>query len=115
MAVPAREAAVALMTSAGLYLKDTQEPFDDSGAETPMGRSTYAAFTQRAQDQIAASHLPQYADFYIDFNVALPIDAEGWRRRCHRHIASGASRSWVSRSGAVPSGARSTGLRSLSD
>ena len=77
MTVPVNNATVALLTSAGLYLKDTQKPFEEERErENPLwGDPTYRVIPRQVrQDQIAASHLHlNTRDFYIDFNVALPI------------------------------------------
>jgi D-proline reductase (dithiol) PrdB len=77
MPLPAREATIALMTSAGLYLKDSQPPFDEERerANPTWGDPTYRVIPRGTkQDQIAASHLHlNTRDFYIDFNVALPL------------------------------------------
>jgi D-proline reductase (dithiol) PrdB len=77
MPVPAREATVALLTSAGLYLEDRQPPFDEKRekANPLWGDPTYRVIPRGTkQEEIAASHLHlNTRDFYIDFNVALPI------------------------------------------
>jgi D-proline reductase (dithiol) PrdB len=77
MKAPAREATIALLTSAGLYVKGEQEPFDEETerANPLWGDPTYRVIPRGVrQDQIAASHLHlNTRDFYIDFNVALPI------------------------------------------
>ncbi|HXH21661.1 MAG TPA: glycine/sarcosine/betaine reductase selenoprotein B family protein, partial [Dehalococcoidia bacterium] len=77
LGVPIGEAKVALLTSAGLYLKDSQQPFDvEREREDPLwGDPTYRVIPRDTrQDQIAASHLHlNTRDFYIDFNVALPL------------------------------------------
>jgi D-proline reductase (dithiol) PrdB len=75
--VPIGEAKVALLTSAGLYLKDSQPPFDvEREREDPLwGDPTYRVIPRDTrQEQVAASHLHlNTRDFYIDFNVALPL------------------------------------------
>jgi D-proline reductase (dithiol) PrdB len=77
MPVPAREATIALMTSAGLYLKASQPPFDEERekANPTWGDPTYRIIPRGTrQDEIAASHLHlNTRDFYIDFNIALPL------------------------------------------
>ena len=77
MTVAVRDATIALLTSAGLYLKDEQEPFDElRERENPLwGDPTYRVIPRNVrQDQVGASHLHlNTRDFYIDFNVALPI------------------------------------------
>lgn len=77
MTAAVRDSTIALLTSAGLYLKDTQEPFDEQRErENPLwGDPTYRAIPRNVrQEQIAASHLHlNTRDFYIDFNIALPI------------------------------------------
>lgn len=71
------DSTIALLTSAGLYLKDTQKPFDGQRErEDPLwGDPTYRVIPRQVrQEQIAASHLHlNTRDFYIDFNVALPV------------------------------------------
>jgi D-proline reductase (dithiol) PrdB len=77
MAVPVRQATIALLTSAGLYLKDKQEPFDEQRErENPLwGDPTYRVILRSVrQEEVAAMHLHlNTRDFYVDFNVALPI------------------------------------------
>ena len=71
-------ARVAVLTSAGLFLKDSQEPFD---VETEIKNPTWGDPTYREiprdvrQEHIGAEHLHlNTRDFFVDFNVALPID-----------------------------------------
>ena len=70
-------AKIALMTSAGLYLKDTQPPFDiEAERLNPLwGDPTFREIPRdTAQEKIGASHLHlNTRDFYIDFNVAFPL------------------------------------------
>jgi D-proline reductase (dithiol) PrdB len=77
LARPVSEARIALLTSAGLYLKDSQAPFDEERerANPLWGDPTYRIIPRDVkQEQIAASHLHlNTRDFYLDFNVALPI------------------------------------------
>ena len=77
MTTPVSEANIALLTSAGLFLKDGQAPFDaERERNNPLwGDPTYRVIPRTvSQDQIAASHLHlNTRDFCIDFNVALPI------------------------------------------
>jgi D-proline reductase (dithiol) PrdB len=77
MPVRVREATVALLTSAGLYLKDSQPAFDEARErENPTwGDPTYRVIPRATrQDEVAASHLHlNTRDFYSDFNVALPL------------------------------------------
>ena len=79
MRKPAGQATVALLTSAGLYLKQSQPPFDTEREkrEPLWGDPTYRVIPRSvAQDEIAAEHLHlNTRDFLIDFNVALPISA----------------------------------------
>ncbi len=74
---PVEEATVALLTSAGLYLKDSQPPFDaERERQNPLwGDPTYRVIPKGVrQEEIAATHLHlNTRDFYVDFNVALPI------------------------------------------
>lgn len=78
LAVPIQEARVALLTSAGIYLRGRQQPFDlDGERANPMwGDPTYRVIpTGVSRDQIGVSHLHiNPADILEDFNVALPID-----------------------------------------
>ncbi len=79
LAVPIEQATVALLTSAGLYLRDAQEPFDvERERREPLwGDPTYRLIPRDVrQEQVAAAHLHlNTRDFGIDFNVALPIRA----------------------------------------
>ncbi|MBI2766931.1 MAG: hypothetical protein HYX53_13600 [Chloroflexi bacterium] len=79
LATPIGQATVALLTSAGLYLKASQPPFDvEREKREPLwGDSTYRIIPRDVQqDDIAAEHLHlNTRDFLIDFNVALPIAA----------------------------------------
>ena len=74
---PVSTAKIALMTSSGLYLKHKQSPFDiESERENPLwGDPTFREIPRdTTQEEIAASHLHlNTRDFYIDFNVALPL------------------------------------------
>lgn len=74
---PVEQATVALLTSAGLYLKDSQPPFDvEREKREPLwGDPTYRVIPRDvAQEQIGATHLHlNTRDFFADFNVALPI------------------------------------------
>ncbi len=77
LAVPVERATIALLTSAGLYLKGSQPPFDAERErrEPTWGDPTYRVIPRNVrQEDIAASHLHlNTRDFYVDFNVALPI------------------------------------------
>jgi D-proline reductase (dithiol) PrdB len=79
LAVPVEEATVALLTSAGLYLKESQPPFDVERErdEPRWGDPTYRVIPRTVrQEEIAATHLHlNTRDFYTDFNVTLPIRA----------------------------------------
>ncbi|MEO9253953.1 MAG: glycine/sarcosine/betaine reductase selenoprotein B family protein [Tepidiformaceae bacterium] len=70
---------VALLTSAGIYLKDSQEPFDEEREkrEPTWGDPTYRTIPSNVrQDQIACSHLHiNHEDLLEDVNVVLPIRA----------------------------------------
>lgn len=76
---PVEQATIALLTSAGLYLKQSQPPFDvEREKQDPLwGDPTYRTIPRSAQqDEVAAEHLHlNTRDFLIDFNVALPIRA----------------------------------------
>lgn len=79
LAVPTAEATVALLTSAGLYLRDSQQPFDveRERREPTWGDPTWRAIPRTVrQSEVAAEHLHiNTRDLLIDFNVALPIRA----------------------------------------
>jgi D-proline reductase (dithiol) PrdB len=76
--VPIKSARVALLTSAGLYLKDEQPSFDlERERREPLwGDPTYRVIPRHVrQTEIAMAHLhlnPQ--DTLADFNIALPLD-----------------------------------------
>jgi len=77
LAVPIEEATVALLTSAGLYLKDRQEPFDvEREKQNPTwGDPSYRVIPREVeQPEIGATHLHlNTRDLLEDFNIALPI------------------------------------------
>lgn len=74
---PVQECRFALVTSAGLYLKEEHEPFDAERErrEPFWGDPTYRVIPADVrQEQIAAEHLHlNTEDFERDVNVALPI------------------------------------------
>ena len=76
---PASEATVALITSAGIYLKAGQEPFDveREKREPTWGDPTYRVIPRGTlQAEIDATHLHiNTRDVKEDLNVALPIRA----------------------------------------
>lgn len=76
---PARRATVALLTSAGIYLKDSQTPFDEEGERRnpTWGDPSYRVIpTDVRQDQLACSHLHiNHDDLLEDVNVVLPVRA----------------------------------------
>lgn len=76
---PVERATIALLSSAGLYLQDTQEPFDvERERREPLwGDPSYRLIPRGVeQRQIGATHLHiNTRDIYDDFNVALPIHA----------------------------------------
>jgi D-proline reductase (dithiol) PrdB len=76
--VPVEEATVALLTSAGLYLKDEQEPFNlERERQNPTwGDPTYRVIPRNVlQDQLGAAHLHiNTRDLLEDFNVAMPLE-----------------------------------------
>ncbi len=78
LSVPVEEATVALLTSAGLYLADRQEPFDVERErnEPTWGDPTYRVIPGTARPgDLAATHLHlNTRDLVDDFNVALPIE-----------------------------------------
>ncbi|HYB91112.1 MAG TPA: glycine/sarcosine/betaine reductase selenoprotein B family protein [Candidatus Binataceae bacterium] len=75
--VPLREAKVALLTSAGLYLRGKQPSFDmDRERREPMwGDPTFRVIPRDAkQDEIGVAHLHiNPDDILADFNVVLPL------------------------------------------
>lgn len=79
LARPLRECTVALMTSAGIYLKDSQEGFDEEREwQNPTwGDPTYRIIPSDVrQEQVACSHLHiSHDDLLEDVNVVLPIRA----------------------------------------
>lgn len=81
LGVPVEEAKIALLTSAGIYLKDSQQPFDveREKREPNWGDPTWRSIPRTVeQAEVAAEHLHiNTRDLLIDFNVALPIRAFG--------------------------------------
>lgn len=76
---PIEECSVALLTSAGIYLKDSQLPFDTAREwrEPTWGDPTYRAIPSDVrQEQIGCSHLHiNHEDLLQDVEVVLPIRA----------------------------------------
>jgi D-proline reductase (dithiol) PrdB len=76
---PVAESTIALLTSAGIYLKDSQPPFDTEREkrEPLWGDPTYRVIPRDArQDEIDVRHLHiNTRDILADFNVALPLRA----------------------------------------
>lgn len=76
---PLHRCTVALMTSAGIYLKGEQEPFDTEREqrEPTWGDPTFRVIPSGVrQEQIACSHLHiSHDDLLEDVNVVLPIRA----------------------------------------
>ena len=74
---PLEETTVALLTSAGLYLKGSQPPFDvEREKREPLWGDPSCRVIPRTveQEQLGAEHLHlNTRDFLIDFNVVLPI------------------------------------------
>lgn len=81
LAVPVEQASIALMTSAGLFIKDEQPSFDTEReiANPLWGDPTYRVIARDVrQEQIGAAHLHlNTRDFFVDFNVALALRAFG--------------------------------------
>ena len=79
LAKPVAEATVALLTSAGIYLKESQEPFDveREKANPTWGDPTYRVIPRGVeQSQVGAAHLHlNTRDILEDFNTSLPIRA----------------------------------------
>ena len=76
---PLHRCTVALLTSAGIYLKDSQPPFDADRErrEPTWGDPSYRIIpTGVRQDQVACSHLHiNHADLLEDVDVVLPLRA----------------------------------------
>ena len=76
---PLPEARVALLTSAGLYLRSSQESFDleREKREPHWGDPTYRILPQSMrQEEVDAAHLHiNTRDLKVDYNVALPLRA----------------------------------------
>lgn len=76
---PLSRCNVALMTSAGIFLKDSQEGFDEARewANPDWGDPTYRAIPRDVrQEQIGCSHLHiNRTDLLEDVDVVLPIRA----------------------------------------
>ncbi len=77
MKTPAAEARFALVTSAGVYVKGKQEPFDLEGErKNPLwGDPTYRVIPSDVQqDQIGVAHLHiNNEDIEQDVNIVLPV------------------------------------------
>ena len=76
---PLHRCSIALLTSAGIYLKDSQEPFDTERErrEPTWGDPTYRVIPSDVrQEQVGCSHLHiNHEDLLEDVNVVLPIRA----------------------------------------
>ncbi len=76
---PLHQCTLALLTSAGIYLKDSQPPFDTEREEREptWGDPTYRIIpTDVRQEQIGCSHLHiNHQDLLEDVNVVLPVRA----------------------------------------
>ncbi len=76
---PLGECTIALLTSAGIYLKDSQAPFDEAREwlEPTWGDPTFRVIPRGArQEQVGCSHLHiNQTDLLEDVNVVLPIRA----------------------------------------
>ncbi|MCA9829458.1 MAG: glycine/sarcosine/betaine reductase selenoprotein B family protein [Dehalococcoidia bacterium] len=79
LTVPVTAAKIALLSSAGIYLKESQRPFDieREKREPTWGDPTYRVIRRDVQQQdVAATHLHlNTRDIEEDINVALPIRA----------------------------------------
>ena len=75
---PVREARFALVTTAGIYVKGLEPPFDaERERREPMwGDPTYRRIPRDVrQDQIGASHLHiNNRDLLMDVNIVLPVE-----------------------------------------
>ena len=78
LAKPVREARFSLVTTAGIYVKDVEQPFDaEREKREPMwGDPTYRRIPRDVrQDQIGASHLHiNHRDLLEDVNTVLPVN-----------------------------------------
>ena len=76
---PIEQCTIALMTSAGVFLKDSQEGFDEERErqEPTWGDPTYRVIPRDVrQEQIGCSHLHiNHASLLEDINVVLPFRA----------------------------------------
>jgi hypothetical protein len=76
--VPLRQATVALLTSGGLYLRNSQPPFDveREKSEPYWGDPSYRLIPRElGRDQIGVAHLHLNPDDIVaDFNIALPLE-----------------------------------------
>lgn len=76
---PADKCTIALLTSAGVYLKDSQQGFDEEREwrEPTWGDPTYRVIPRDVrQDQVACSHLHiSHDDLLEDIDVVLPFRA----------------------------------------
>jgi D-proline reductase (dithiol) PrdB len=74
---PIEECRFSLVTTAGLYVKDKQQPFDlDGERKNPFwGDPTYRAIPRNVkQEEIGVAHLHiNTADLEADVNIALPV------------------------------------------
>lgn len=81
MPVPVADAKIALLSSGGFYLKDSQPSFDlERERDNPTwGDPTYRVIPRDVrQQQIGVAHLHiNTRDLLDDFNVALPLRAFG--------------------------------------
>lgn len=81
MSKPVEQATIALLTSAGLFLRDSHEPFDvEREKQEPLwGDPTYRVIPRNvSQPELGAEHLHlNTRDLLLDFNVALPLRAFG--------------------------------------
>lgn len=75
--IPVSEARVGLLSTAGIFLRDTQEPFDleRERREPTWGDPSYRLIpADVTQSQIDAAHLHlNTADFLVDVDVAMPV------------------------------------------
>jgi D-proline reductase (dithiol) PrdB len=76
---PVDKCTIALLTSAGVYLKDSQQGFDEEREwrEPTWGDPTYRVIPRDVrQDQVACSHLHiSHDDLLEDIDVVLPFRA----------------------------------------
>ncbi len=70
---PLAECTIVPITSGGLYLPDTQEPFDDSNPEGDQSYRTLPTRLEQTEIAVAHGHYDP-ADALADYNTVYPVD-----------------------------------------